>query len=76
MFERAPLAHTKSKEELHMELNFKIEWPEVADGIILTLLQKDFEELDLDEDDRQAFLEVIQFYTTEKEFRDWYENLD
>jgi len=61
-----------------MELKFKIDGHEVFDGILLALLKKDFEDLDLDldEDDRQAFLEVIQFYTTEGEFRDWYENLD
>lgn len=59
-----------------MELKFNIYGDEVFDGILLAMLKKDFEDLDLDEDDRQAFLEVIQFYTTEGEFRDWYENLD
>jgi len=45
---------------------------ELSDKILLSLLQKDFEALDLETIDREAFLRVISFYMSHSEFEDWY----
>ena len=79
-----PLASSKRKEnglkffiELD-EVDFKKELlsEELSDKILLSLLQKDFEELDLEGPDTEAFLRVIGFYMSPLDFEDWYASLD
>ena len=60
------------------EIDFKKELlsEELSDKILLSILQKDFEELDLEVLDRDAFLRVIRFYMPRSDFEDWYACLD
>ena len=60
------------------EIDFKKELlsEELSDKILLSILQKDFESLDLEVLDREAFLTVISFYMSHSDFEDWYECLD
>ena len=60
------------------EIDFKKELlsEELSDKILLSILQKDFEELDLEVLDREAFLTVISFYMSHSDFEDWYACLD
>lgn len=44
--------------------------------LAVEVLKRDFKDLNLEDEDRQSFLDVISFYTTHEEFRAWYENLD